>query len=135
MGSASDDFDTVQIWWHRISAAIPSEAEGLWFGLFQESANSSTENESLFAMYVAATPTFDPEDGGEWACDDVWAHEDRYIRPAGLRSISAANWPVAHDHAVHLVKELQPWTASSTIHGVGVGFDDGDVEIVWTDTV
>jgi hypothetical protein len=36
------------------------------------------------------------------------------------------------DHAFTVVLNVKPWeTGPPSLSGVGIGFDDGDVEIVW----
>lgn len=125
-----NDVAALADWWSAHSASATDDVCGLWFGLVGLVGN---DGEPRHAMYVAGTPSFSPDDGGDWACDSVWEPLDRYVQLDGLAAIDAADWQAALDHAVAVVTAFEPWQSSpSSLVGVGVGFDDGDVVIVWT---
>lgn len=112
--------------------AIDGSVRGLWFGLADLVGEDGAARHT---MYGAATRSFDPDDGGDWACDCMWQPSDRYIHLDGLAAIELDDWVAALDHAVAVVIAVRPWeTAPSGLQGVGVGFDDGDVSVVWTNT-
>jgi hypothetical protein len=103
---------------------------GLWFGL---TGLVGDDGNVRHTIYVAGTHGFDPHDGGDWACDYSWEPDDRYLQLQGLAAIDPQNWLAAVDHAVAVVVAVKPWlTGPRHLQGVGVGFDDGDVEVVWT---
>ena len=80
-------------------------------------------------MYVAGTSTFAIDDGGDWATEHVWLPLKRYV-PV---EITSSDWGMALEHAITVVTEAKPWTtARDQLEGAGVGFDDGDMHIVWT---
>lgn len=122
------DLDTLRSWWAAHSASVGEGVRGLWFGLTCLAGDDGTAHHT---MYVVGTPTFDRDDGGDWACEYVWQPTDRYLQLDGLGGIDTSDWQRALDHAVALVRALQPWAAATALHGVGVGFDDGDVVVVW----
>ena len=127
-----NDFAALADWWSDHSASVTEDVRGLWFGLF---GHVGVDGEPRHAMYVAGTPSFDSDDGGDWACDYVWEPIDRYMKLDGLAAIDAADWQAALDHAVAVVASVEPWQSSpSGVVGVGVGFDDGDVVVVWKRT-
>jgi hypothetical protein len=84
-------------------------------------------------MYVAGTPEFDSNDAGDWACEYIWEPSDRYLQLDGLAAIDLQDWMGAVEHGVAVVTAVRPWeTGPKGLLGVGVGFDDGDVNVVWT---
>jgi hypothetical protein len=124
-----DDIDLARTWWLGLAPSIPSDVRGLWFGLFVTTSTSPNEHQ----MYVGGTPTFATRDGGDWACDYIWQPDARYLHLPGLAAIPTTDWQSALDHAVMVVTTVGPWqSAPGDVAGVGVGFDDGDVVIVWT---
>lgn len=123
------DIAVLNRWWIEHASDVPQEAVGLWFGIADIVARDGT---TRCTMYVAATADFDPNDGGDWASDYVWEPPDRYLELDGLAAIGAQDWVNAVEHAVAVVQAVRPWeTAPQALRGVGVGFDDGDVHIVW----
>ena len=130
MPSAFDsDLAVLREWWEAQSSTVGDEVRGLWFGLADLAGDDGVARHT---MYVAGTPSFDSDDGGDWACEYVWEPVDRYLHLDGLRAIAKSDWQRALDHAVALVSELKPWTSNVPgLNGVGVGFDDGDVVVVW----
>ena len=130
--TVDDDVRWAGKWWLDLATDVPADVVGLWFGLFvRASAGGPAEHQ----MYVCGTPSFSADDGGDWACDYVWVPDARYLRLPGLAAIPTAHWQAALDHAVGVVTSLAPWQSSpSGVLGVGVGFDDGDVMVVWART-
>ena len=130
MPSAFDsDLAVLREWWAVHSSSVGCEVRGLWFGLADLVGDDEVARHT---MYVAGTPDFDSDDGGDWACEYLWEPVDRYLRLDGLGGIDQDDWQGAVDHAVALVRELRPWEGDVPgLNGVGVGFDDGDVVVVW----
>jgi hypothetical protein len=85
-------------------------------------------------MYVAGTPTLATDDGCDWACDYIWQPEARYLRLPGLAAIPTTDWQGALVHAVSVLTPVGPWESSAGVAGVGVGFDGGDVIVIWSRT-
>jgi hypothetical protein len=75
-----DDVELAREWWLGLAPSLASKVRGLWFGLFANASASATPEHH---MYVAGSPTFATDDGGEWACDYVWQPADRYVRLPG----------------------------------------------------
>ena len=108
---------------------VEDDVRGLWFGIFEELEPDQSQH---FTMYVTGAPGFAADDSGEWACDCTWSSPDRYLRLSGLASFDSEEWPLALEHAVAVVRAVAPWeTAPPTVLGAGVGFDGGDVNVVW----
>jgi hypothetical protein len=126
----TSDVAAAREWWATVSPSMSVEARGLWFGITDLVTASGAAEHTL---YVGGTPTFDADDGGDWACNYVWTPGERYLRLPGLAAIALRDWQAALDHAVKVVAAVEPWSvAPDSLAGVGVGFDDGDVLIVWT---
>jgi hypothetical protein len=124
------DVTALREWWVVHAPSVGDDVRGLWFGLADLLSDDGVVRHT---MYVAGTPDFDPDDGGDWACECVWEPNDRYISLDFLAAINGSDWQAAVAHAVGVVSALRPWeTGPSGLRGVGVGFDDGDVELVWT---
>jgi hypothetical protein len=126
MSSAlATDAAALSEWW----AAHSPEAigvRGLWFGLTDL---VGIDGDVARTVYVAGTPTFDADDGGDWACEYVWWPDDRYVRLDGLAALDLGDWMAAVEHAVAVVAMAKPWEGGPPeLEGVGVGFDDGDVD-------
>lgn len=116
-------------WWLDLAATLPSDVQGLWFGLFvQASAGSPAEHR----MYVSGTASFEADDGGDWASDYTWEPDGRYVRLPGLAAVPTSDWQQALRHTVAVVTSVEPWrTSPDSLVGVGIGFDDGDVTVAW----
>ncbi|MEQ8436114.1 MAG: hypothetical protein RIB65_01385 [Ilumatobacter fluminis] len=125
-----NDVAALADWWSGHSASLTEDVRGLWFGLF---GRVGADGEPTHALYVTGAPSFEFGDGGNWACGSVCEPTDRYVQLDGLAAIDPADWQAALDHAVALVSAVEPWQSSPHgVVGVGVGFDDGDVAVVWT---
>jgi hypothetical protein len=128
-GTFVSDLAVLREWWAGHSSSVGGEVRRLWFGL---TVLVGDDEVARHTMYVAGTPSFDSDYGGEWACEYVWEPTDRYLRLDGLGGIDQHDWQGAVDHAVALVRALRPWESDVPgLSGVAVGFDDGDVVVVW----
>jgi hypothetical protein len=54
-------------------------------------------------MYVAGTPTFDADHGGDWACDYVWWPDDR----VGVGGVGG--WSSSPRRCVHWASGAASW--------------------------
>lgn len=124
------DVTSLGKWWRDHAVNVTEGVRGLWFGLADLVGD---DGEARHCMYVCGTPAFAGDDGGDWACEYVWEPRDRYLLLDGLAAIAPGNWTAAVEHAVAVITAVRPWeTGPSDLQGVGVGFDDGDVHVVWT---
>ena len=71
-------------------------------------------------------------DCGDWATEYCWWPDGRYVALASLASLPGESLADVLATACDLVRKLDPAAHLDEVRGVGVGFDDGDVEIVWT---
>lgn len=108
---------------NAISGGIPEESAAAYFCLYEE------QGEHLWAVQFICTEGFDPDDD-DWACYEVFTTgEDLF------RWDTDIEWEDAQDTAEKLVeKYLSEGKYSEMIkalHGVGVGFTDGDITILY----
>ena len=107
---------------------IPSKVQAFSINLYEQ-----TKPGSAFGLEIIGAGAFDPADA-DWACDEVWQPEARGIDiPVGY---SGQDWQSCLDRMKGLVIDLlgsdEPWVATiKEKHGLGLGFVDGALEIVW----
>jgi hypothetical protein len=115
--------DVVVAWLRRVTAveAPPRSVIAFNIGLL--------ETEDGFSAYLAGAKRFDPDDD-DWACDEDFAPEERYV-PLPVRR-REAGWERVREMVVEAVRG---YLASKDAAGsfmakakaVTVGFDDGDL--------
>lgn len=128
--SIDSDAASLARWWVDHAASVTDGVRGLWFGLADLVGDDGAVRH---CMYVAGTPDLAAADGDDWACEYLWEPSDRYLQLDGLAAINLNDWVGAVEHALAVVSAVRPWeTGPRDLRGVGVGFDDGDVNIVWT---
>jgi len=127
MPSAVEDLGVLRSWWSGLAPEVPAETRGLWFGL----VDLVVDNEAIRHLYVAGCPTFDPDDDGDWACDYCWWPDGRYVLLPYLASLPDDPYELVLQVAADLMRDLEPASSATQLEGVGVGFDDGDLELVW----
>ena len=105
------------------NTAIPADVVAFCFNLYEESNGS-------WAMELVGTESFDLEDE-DWACDEV---ADFGSRENLYHWKMACRWDEALEY---MVKELKQYLSRGKYaelfkskEGVGVGFVDGDIEIL-----
>jgi len=103
---------------------IPSEVVAFCFNLYEESDNT-------WSMELVGAGRFDPEDQ-DWACDEITDFDSRtnmFIWQADCE------WYEALETMVTVLKQyLQKGKCADVLKskfGVGVGFVDGDIEILY----
>ena len=131
MAPANDDLVTLVTlvsWWSRLAPLVAEETRGLWFGMVDLDVDDAAKRH----LYVAGCPTFDPDDEGDWACEYCWWPDERYVLLPSLAAFPDVQHGIALQAAVDLVRTLDPTRSVPQVEGVGVGFDDGDFEIVWS---
>jgi len=104
---------------------IPDSIVAFCFNLYEEDDDS-------WAMELVGTERFDPEDE-DWACDEV---TDFGTREHLYNWEMECEWDEALDH---MVNELKLYLTSGKYaellkskNGVGVGFVDGNIEIIFS---
>lgn len=106
---------------NAMNGGISKESAAAYFCLYEE------HGEHLWAVQFICTECFDPDDD-DWACEEVFTTgEDLFRWDTDLE------WEDAQITAEKLVeKYLSEGKYSETLkalHGVGVGFTDGDITI------
>lgn len=86
-----------------------------------------------FGVEVVGTSEFDPEDE-DWACEEVWEPQERQLFiPV---EFSGTDWTTCQARVEELLLQLlqSEHRLSSVLKstcGIGVGFVDGSLDIVW----
>ena len=112
-------------WIDRIlDGEIPDNVIAFCFNLYEES-------EGEWSMEIVGTEDFDPEDE-DWACEEV---TDFGSRDDLYRWKMDCDWEEAFEY---MIEELSQYLESGkhakllkSTDGVGVGFVDGDLEILY----
>lgn len=101
---------------------LPEETAAIAFNLYEDEDNN-------WSMEMVGTGCFDPEDS-DWACDEVFDTRDDC-----LSWKIEASWEDILKEAVGKIKNYLETGAYSeklkSFEGVGVGFVDGDLIIVY----
>lgn len=108
---------------------IPDEVKAYAFNLYEVAAEEGVK----FGIELIGAGEFDPEDA-DWACDEIWEpHQRQLLIPI---EYSGESWDVCHER----MKKLALTTLNSdepliqklkATKGVGIGFVDGDLELIW----
>lgn len=111
------------------SAEIPDDAVAFCFNLYEESSE-----DSVWGVQLIAAGKFAEDDGGDWACEEVWSSgEDIFC-------VSTADEEdTGRDYALGLIRELACGYIESgrfnnilqNSEGIGFGFVDGELEIIY----
>jgi hypothetical protein len=100
---------------------LPEKVVGLAFNL-------TGDAEYGYELNLVGTRSFDPADP-DWACDDVWSTKGCQFE------FPEANWEATLERVVSLLREYLSDGKRSEIlrsaEGVGVGFVDGDLHVLW----
>lgn len=107
-----------------IGSGLPDETVAVNFNLYEESEDNT------WAVQFICADTFDEEDG-DWACDEIFSSdENMYIWT------ETGGWEKALDTAASNIKEYlekgQYAKDLKKFEAVGVGFVDGDIDLVYT---
>lgn len=104
---------------------IPTEVVALNFNLYDDGDNN-------WSIELIGTDTFDSEDE-DWACNEVY---DFGTRKNPFRWNEEKEWNEIFDEMVNILKKyLESGKYSSILkgyQGIGIGFVDGDLEIIFT---
>lgn len=107
-----------------LPSVIPDEVVAFCFNLYEE-------NDEVWSMELVGTGRFDPDDQ-DWACDEITDFDSRKC----LFSWQAAcEWDEALETMTAVLKQyLQEGKYAGLLKsksGVGVGFVDGDIELLY----
>ena len=110
---------------NAMSSGIPEESAAAYFCLYWE------HGEHLWAVQLICTDDFNPDDDtGDWACYDVFTTgEDLFRWDTDMEWYDAQN--TAEKLIEKYLSEGKYRETLKALHGVGVGFDDGDVTILY----
>ena len=104
---------------------IPAAANAFCFNLYED-------GEDEWSMELVATSSFDPEDD-DWACDEI---TDLGTRDIPLSWEKEADWEEILEDAASALKQYlaqgQYGDVLKAGAGVGVGFVEGDIEILYS---
>lgn len=107
-----------------LSEELPSDIVAYAFNLY--------EGNTDFHVQLIGAGSFD-EDDADWACDELYTTgENIFLIP---RTVAGQDWEKGLEYSVQMVQEyLKSGTNKQVLlssQGVGVGFVDGDIEIVF----
>jgi hypothetical protein len=92
------------------------------------------EGADTFDVQLSGASSFDPEDE-TWACNPVYSDERNLFRIA--REVVSDDWEAAlHLMLPWMKRYLNEGERSAVLRasrGVGVGFVDGDLHVIWPD--
>ena len=123
------DFDEYFRTWlaEALNTTVPDSVNAFCFNLYQ-----SPSDEFPFSIELIGSPFFDAEDD-DWACEDIWQAMPRTI--AIPEEFSSRLWEKCLERVKALVLKILQDDSSGRIlrngEGVGVGFVNGDLHIVW----
>ena len=113
------------------NAEIPENAAAFCFNLYEESEDSS---EHLFGVQLIAAGAFDENDGGDWACDEIWTSgEDIFL-------VDISDEPdTSPENAQRLISEmLREYLDNGKYRSIllssaaaAAGFVEGELEILF----
>jgi hypothetical protein len=90
------------------------------------------EGNDSFDVQLSGASSFDPEDE-TWACNPVYADEENLFRIA--RGLVLDDWEAALDLVLlcmeRYLREGERSAVLRASRGVGVGFVDGDLHVIW----
>ena len=105
---------------------MPDETVSFCFNLYEESVE-----DSVYAVQLVACEAFDENDP-DWACEECWSSEED-IFCVELSDEAEKDWKAAQKLITGWVKEYLgngKYADILTSKPVGIGFVDGDVEII-----
>ena len=104
---------------------IPSSVKAFSFNLFEYHQTP----EVMFGVELVGTSTFD-ETNSDWACDEVWEPRTRSLEIP--LTFSTRNWEECLKKIkLQVINYLNAESLLNGKFGVGIGFVDGDLELIW----
>ncbi|MBR3901876.1 MAG: hypothetical protein IKJ60_10090, partial [Ruminococcus sp.] len=105
---------------------MPDETVSFCFNLYEESVE-----DSVYAVQLVACEAFDENDP-DWACEECWSSEED-IFCVELSDEAEKDWKAAQKLITGWAEEYLErgkYASILTSKPVGIGFVDGDVEII-----
>ena len=105
---------------------MPDETVSFCFNLYEESVE-----DSVYAVQLVACEAFDENDP-DWACEECWSSEED-IFCVELSDETEKDWKAAQKLITGWAEEYLErgkYASILTSKPVGIGFVDGDVEII-----
>lgn len=96
--------------------------------------NLYEEEDETYGIQIIASDEFDDDDGGDWACSEVWSSQENlfYIDYSDEEN---ADWKRGLEFISELVcAYLEKGTHRNILlsaKAVGIGFIDGDIELLY----
>jgi len=107
---------------------IPTSVRAFSFNLFEY----PEKEEAKFGVELVGTKTFNESDP-DWACDEIWEPKQRKLEISIL--FSGGDWKQCQAKVKSLAVEFLRNGPGAGIlksrQGVGIGFVDGDMEVIW----
>ncbi|MBQ8961706.1 MAG: hypothetical protein IJ071_10925 [Ruminococcus sp.] len=111
---------------------MPKETKAFNFNIYED--RSAETGEPLFTLQLIAAGAFDPEDrDGEWACEEVWSSEEDLFALDFSDEENADEKRVMEVYTELCSEYLEKGTYRSALlsaEGIGIGFVDGDLELL-----
>ncbi|MCF7751578.1 hypothetical protein KQ945_12540 [Bacillus subtilis subsp. subtilis] len=114
---------------HALQAPLPREVVGLSFNLSEGAASDACG----FCIELVGTDRFDAQDP-DWPCDEVWEPPVRDIELP--YTLTGQTWQSCLQQLraqLQTVLDTPPFgpRLKQQVHGIGLGFVDGDLELLW----
>lgn len=107
---------------------MPEKTAAFNFNLYEES-----EEDSVYGVQLIAADRYDAEDGGEWACYEVWSSEED-IFCVSTSDEDDKSWQGAQKLITEMIYEYlengKYGRILTSAQAVGIGFVDGDIDII-----
>ena len=115
-----------KIWVEKYLIDLPEDAVAINFNLY--------EGEEDYSIQLISTDEFDEEDE-DWACEEIFSTEDDLFVISITEDIE--NWEDALAYIKGMIEEYLKISSCRSIignlQGIGVGFVDGDIELLSLD--
>ena len=116
-------------WLERaLKNGVPASVQAFSFNLFEYPETSQVK----FGIELIGAETFDASNS-DWACNEIWEPEQRTLEIP--TTFSGQGWEECLARLKELVLDVLGGAPAGKIlksrSGVGIGFVDGDLEVVW----
>ena len=105
---------------------IPAEVVAYSFNLFEY-------GRGMYGMELIGASEFDPDDR-DWACEEIWEPDPRELEIS--EDFCCSDWESClrdvRSLVLNVLEKSTPAVARlKTSKGIGIGFVDGDMDIIW----
>ena len=108
---------------------MPENTAAFNFNLYEES-----EEDSVCGIQLIAADRFDPENGDDWACCEAWSSEEDSFC-VSTADEDDRSWQGAQELITEMISEYlengKYGNILTAATAVGVGFVDGDIDIIY----